>query len=754
MKTMTRLTMVAAGVLGLALAAGCQDGSSNYSPLMDLTDGEGTLQTSYSALTVAKSCEEAEAEFRGMLKTQMLMQLEQQRRWQVEWITNPDKGWYGMAEDGAAAPSASEENAGGAGQDTGKQSAENYSETNVQTEGVDEADLVKTDGNLLYTLSGNELVIVDAWPAEQAHEVGRVTLKGYPFSMFLDGSRVAVLSSTSMSELDPQAQEKTKDGEMYYGYWQPATLVTIVDASAPEKPVVKSAQVFEGYLVDSRRIGDRMYLVQQSYIDLWNKGVQYWADLPENATVADVNAAYLKLAEKNVGIIDSLDLDDYVPSRFDLADDGTIDTEAGVPVVECTDMYSSNVYSGSGNLTVVTVDLSGKLAPSGTAVMGDWGNVYASTEALYAASTNWAWSWWWETDDEDEVDINTHIHKFEFDDETGEARYVASGTVTGYAINQFSFDEFDGILRVATTLPDWGWWNDDENTSESFVTTLEQKGASLVTVGQVGGLGKGETIQSVRFIKDKGYVVTFRQTDPLYVIDLAKPAKPEVAGELKVPGFSSYMHPLDDKHLLTIGRDGTEEGQVLGLSFQIFDVSDAHNPKQVAKTTLEEDQNGYSWSEAQWDHHAFVYFAHLGLLAIPVTGYNWDSDYNGDWDWYFDAFYSRLDLYKVSVTEGIQPVGSVSHGSMMPEFTPPEKKDNTYCYMNWNYSDLTQIRRGVFMENFLYSVSKGGVQVHDTEDIKAGPLAEVAFQDVTTLQELYGDVFQCYTYDDYGYDEP
>jgi len=748
MKTMKTMTMVLAGILALGLVSGCQDGGNSYS-LLDDNDGEKNLYTQHAALTVAKSCEEAEAEFKGMLKTQMLMQLEQQRRWQIEWLENPNKGWYGMAEDGNAAPTASEEQ-GGAGQDAGKDAAENYSETNVQTEGVDEADLVKTDGNLLYTLSGNELVIVDAWPAEQSHEVGRVKIPGYPHSMFLTGSRVAVLSSVTLSELDPGAQEKKVENDMYYGYWQPGTVVTVVNSEDPAKPVVESAQVFEGYMVDSRRIGDRMYLVQQGYLDLWNKGVQYWAELPENPTVQDVNSAYFELAVKNSAIIDSLDLDDYVPSRFDLADDGTIDTDDGKPVVKCTDMYSSDVYAGSGNLTVVTVDLTGKQAPIGTSVMGDWSNIYASTEALYAASTNWAWSWWWETEDEDQVDINTHIHKFDFDDGNGTARYVASGTVTGYAINQFSFDEFEGILRVATTLPDWGWWNDDENESESFVTTLEQKGSALVTVGQVSGLGMGETIQSVRFIKDKGYVVTFRQTDPLYVVDLSVPATPEVAGELKVPGFSSYMHPLDDTHLLTIGRDGTEDGQVLGLSFQIFDVSNPHDPKQIAKTTLAEDQNGYSWSEAQWDHHAFVYFAHLGLLAIPVTGYNWNYDYDNDWDWYVNAFFSRLDLYHVSVEDGIKPVGSVSHGSMMPEFQAPEKKDNTYCYMNWSYTDLTQIRRGVFMENFLYSVSKGGVQVHDTKDLKAGPIAEVPFQSVATLQELYGDVFQCYTYDDYG----
>ncbi|MBM4372515.1 MAG: beta-propeller domain-containing protein, partial [Deltaproteobacteria bacterium] len=421
MKTTTK---AAALILVLGLAAGCQQEAAPAGLLVGEGGGK-VLATTRAALTAAESCEDAEAELKAMLTTQMLMQLEQQRRWQVEWILNPDKyGYWDMAEGGAPAPQA-----GGAElDDNGKDAAENYSETNVQTEGVDEADLVKTDGNLLYTLAGQDLVIVDAWPAAQAHEAGRVTIGGYPHSMFLMGDQVAVLSSVTIGELDPEGQTEDAGKDMYYGYWQPGTLVTLVDASDPSKPVVESAQVFEGYLVSSRRIGARMYLVQQSYLDLWNEGVQYWAELPENPTVDDVNAAYQELAAQNAGIIGGLDLDDFMPRRFEVAANGTIDTAAGEPVVQCTAVLSSDVYAGSGLLTVVTVDLDGGAAPAGTAVMGDWGNVYASTGALYAASTNWAWSWWWETGDEDEVEINTHIHKFEFDPGSGFAHYVASGT--------------------------------------------------------------------------------------------------------------------------------------------------------------------------------------------------------------------------------------------------------------------------------------------------------------------------------------
>jgi uncharacterized secreted protein with C-terminal beta-propeller domain len=183
--------------------------------------------------------------------------------------------------------------------------------------------------------------------------------------------------------------------------------------------------------------------------------------------------------------------------------------------------------------------------------------------------------------------------------------YLASGRVKGRLLNSFSMSEHAGDLRVATT---------DDAVQESSVTVLREQDGALAFVGGVGGLGKTEQIYSVRFLGDRGYVVTFRQTDPLYVIDLADPAAPKVAGELKIPGYSAYLHPISEHQLIGVGQDATDEGRVRGTQLSLFDVSDPANPKRLANATLPQSN-----SEAEYDHHAFLWWARTNLAVIPVT---------------------------------------------------------------------------------------------------------------------------------------
>ncbi len=217
-------------------------------------------------------------------------------------------------------------------------------------------------------------------------------------------------------------------------------------------------------------------------------------------------------------------------------------------------------------------------------------------------------------------------------------RYLATGEVEGTLLNQFAMDEHDGRLRVATTTePVWGpvggpadgtvdavpqsaenWGRTPARTParavrrESFVTVLEQSGDRLVRVGRVGGLGPEESIRSVRFLGPVGYVVTFRQTDPLYVVDLSDPKAPRVAGELKIPGYSAYLHPVGPGLVLGVGRDGTRSGQILGLQMSLFDVSDPARPRRVSQVALPG-----SWSDAEGDHHAFTYAG--GTAFVPFA---------------------------------------------------------------------------------------------------------------------------------------
>jgi hypothetical protein len=205
------------------------------------------------------------------------------------------------------------------------------------------------------------------------------------------------------------------------------------------------------------------------------------------------------------------------------------------------------------------------------------------------------------------------IHQFRLDDGTA-ATYVASGKVEGRLLNQFAMSEHNGDLRVATTTDDWGGFGEQ---SESTVFVLRPEGDELREISSVGGLGKDEQIYAVRFIGDLAYVVTFRQIDPLYVIDLTDPANPIEAGELKIPGYSAYLHPVGDGLLLGVGQDATDEGRTTGTQLSLFDVSDPTNPQRVSTLPI----GGYS--EVEWDHKAFLYWPADGTIVLPVSpGWN------------------------------------------------------------------------------------------------------------------------------------
>jgi uncharacterized secreted protein with C-terminal beta-propeller domain len=322
--------------------------------------------------------------------------------------------------------------------------------------------------------------------------------------------------------------------------------------------------------------------------------------------------------------------------------------------------------------------------------------VYASTDALYIASSAWRnWDVLEEADTAEAVNEHTtDIHKFDISDPT-RSTYVATGRVTGFMLSQWSMSEYEGNLRVATTsAPDW-WWG-GEGESESFVTVLDEQNGELVEIGKVGGLGKGEQIYSVRFIDEVGYVVTFRQTDPLYTIDLSDPTDPRVVGELKILGYSAYLHPVGDGLLLGIGQDATEEGRTLGTQVSLFDVSDLANPKRLHNYTLD---NGYS--SVEYDHRAFLYWPETGLTVIPVQVWSWDEKTETE-----SGFSGAIAV--TATRDGIEEVGRITHADDKDgaEFwwAPPIERslvigDSLYTYSQQGLleSDLGTVEPGVFV---------------------------------------------------------
>jgi uncharacterized secreted protein with C-terminal beta-propeller domain len=212
------------------------------------------------------------------------------------------------------------------------------------------------------------------------------------------------------------------------------------------------------------------------------------------------------------------------------------------------------------------------------------------------------------------LDQTTEIYKFDTS-RPGRPQYVAAGSVKGWLVNQYSLSEWDGHLRVATTV-DGAPAGAGAASSQSTVYVLGQRGKALVQNGSVAGLGKGERIHAVRFVGPVGYVVTFRQTDPLYTVDLRDPAAPKVTGELKITGYSAYLHPLGDGRLIGIGQEATGQGRVQGTQVSLFNVSDLNRP-----TRLAQHQVRYGNSEAEFDPHAFLYWPAEQLLVVPLTVY-------------------------------------------------------------------------------------------------------------------------------------
>lgn len=508
------------------------------------------------------------------------------------------------AGDAVAAPAT----AGGEGQQTPPTTAVGVSGTNVQEAGVDEPDLVKADDERLLVVAGGKLHWIDV-TGDEPVEAGSVELpEGYGQQLLVAGDRALVLTSgygTPMPIEGDVAVDSSFAPEQ-----ATTTAIAQVDISSPEALAVIDTLEVEGTILDARLVGDTARVVVTSQPEQLTFVYPSSSD-PDAEAIAE---------ETNRRIIEESDVEDWLPAYRRVTDPSGSD-EAVVDegqLIECEHMAIPTSFSGFGTLSVLTFDVPGELGTGdATGVLADGENVYASTDHLYVATTDYP-----EVDDSTTDPTNdfpppppaptTSIHRFSTSGD-GAATYEASGTVRGRLLDQFSMSEAsepDDLLRVATT---------DDQTQESYVTTLSGDGDALVQLGQVGGLGEGEQIYSVRFVGDVGYVVTFEQTDPLYTVDLSDPADPQVVGELELLGYSAYLHPLGGDLLLGIGQDATAGGQTTGTQLSLFDVSDPANPERLQQTAIP----GAS-SAAEYDHHAFLYWPETGLAVLPVQSYGGD----------------------------------------------------------------------------------------------------------------------------------
>lgn len=474
-----------------------------------------------------------------------------------------------------------------------QQQRQDHSTTNVHEAGVDEPDVVKTDGKRVVSVTDGVVRVVDVATRTQT---AAVHLEGgNATQLLIAGDRALVMTSTAIAYDTPGIApgEKVPGSGKVPTDTVPSDTVpygsqlVLVDLTGAGK--VLGTLSLDGSYLDARQIGDVARVVVSSQPHL---PFRY----PTDENTAPALAA-------NKDIVANSAIQDWLP-RYELTTGGA--TTSG-QLTPCADVSHPVDYTATGMLTVLTFDLTKDLGTGEpVTIVADGDTVYGTDRSLYIA------------DDHQLVGMargpvaiagwgRTELYQFDIS-KPGKPVHVASGGVDGSLLNQYSLSEYDGDLRVATTTA-------SQAQSESRITVLTRKGNELTQVGMVGGLGAGERIYAVRYFGDHAYVVTFRQTDPLYTVDLRDPAAPKVTGELKITGYSAYLHPAGDNRLIGVGQEATATGRTQGVQVSLFDTSNPAGATRIAQYHLES-----SWTEVEGDAHAFLYWPDKGLVVLPVTG--------------------------------------------------------------------------------------------------------------------------------------
>ena len=505
----------------------------------------------------------------------------------------------------------------------GKAQDAGYSRTNVQVTGVDEADIVKTDGTYLYAVQGAVIRIIRARPAETMKVLSTINLDNAVFTpseLFLEGDRLVVLSSgwrdgpiRIMQGIAPSIYPPVPSVQR--------TEVRIYDISDRGDPRLARTLEFDGALVSSRRIENRVYLVM-------NQGFRWIQPMP------------------------LLQEQDILPMYRDSAQ-GASDK----PATTCAEVVILPRVPQPEYLIVATVPLASPSADvKREVIVGSARNLYMSLENLYVASTEWAYFWRGGSGRSEE---KTHLYRFAL---TGDGvAFKARGDVPGHILNQFSMDEHGQTFHVATTVGEM--WD----AARPSMNNLYVLNRDLERLGAVTDIAPGEQIYSVRFMGDRAYMVTFKKTDPFFVIDTSDPANPRILGQLKIPGYSDYLHPYDETHILGFGKEAeaAKEGDFAwyqGMKVALFDVTDPGDPREMSTVTI--GDRG-TQSPLLQNHKALLFDRERGLLAFPVSVAKISAErkQTGSWDMpaWGDTVFQGAYVYDVDLADGLRLRGTITH---------------------------------------------------------------------------------------------
>ncbi|MCS7097803.1 MAG: beta-propeller domain-containing protein [Candidatus Methanomethyliaceae archaeon] len=488
-------------------------------------------------------------------------------------------------------------------------SSNDYSTTNIQVEGVDEADIVKTDGERIFLASNNKIYIIKAFPAYEMKIISMLEIDGNIHGLFIKGNNLVIIYSKSILILDEILKKIIRPRHHVWLY------MDVYDIA--DKPNRIGSIAIDGWYIASRMVENYVYMVSIQPIRK--------IELPRIS-------------------IDGFEIT-IPPNSIYYSE--AIDRPYGFTIITAVDISSPSLMAAKAVLTGSTTD------------------IYMSKNNLYVAFPKFRFT--------------TELYRISI---KGLDISCKNGLeVPGMIINQFSMDEYDGYFRVATT---------STNGNNIYVIRVDD----MKIVGKLEGLAYGERIYSARFMGDRCYLVTFKIIDPLFTIDLSNPLEPRVLGELKIPGFSQYLHPYDNNHLIGIGRDVilSEYGDFAwhqGLKISLFDVSNVSYPKEVSSIIIG-DRGTYS--PVLFDHHAFLLIKEKNMFVIPILEIEKLSD-APPWE-YGKPIFQGAYVFKISY-EGIILIGKISH-----------------CDSNYY-----EVKRCVYIDNALYTISDAKVKANSLIDL-------------------------------------
>jgi inhibitor of cysteine peptidase len=657
-------------------------------------------------------------------------------------------------------------------------SASSYSSTNIQVEGVDEPDITKNDGKYIYTISGNNLVIAEVYPAEDMKILSKIKIEGVR-DLFINKDKLIVFSQ--IYSYIPYSNVRCLGLEYCGGTSTSSNFVNIYDVSDKSNPELVQNISIEGNYNSARMIGDYVYLVSTK--DVYNDepifplckvngreidfGLSdlYYAPYHDESyvftSVSSINTqkeefnnkifltgytSTIYVSQNNI-YITSTDYMDYENYREEIV------KKAILPIVN--DEIKSKIND------VLLSDISGyeKFNEAGK-IVEDYYNSLSEQEKSSFNETL--------TGQVKKARIElekqrykTVIYKVLVDKD--KVDFIGKGEVLGTVLNQFSMDEYNGNLRIATTSGNSWWWFGERINSSNNLYVLDK---DLKQIGAIEDLASGETIYSARFVGDRAYMVTYRRVDPLFVIDLSD-AQPEVLGYLKITGVSNYLHPYDENHIIGIGQDSTEDGRLLGMKISLFDVSDVSNPVEKAKILI--GDRGTS-SEALYDHKAVLFDKDKNLLVVPISLYEADKS-KQVYEWsYTELTWQGAYVLNIDLT-GITLRGKISHYS---EYSPKYgaassdpvgyirdiggnkwtkvkadswKSVNNKYYDEWGVSDDDidlmkgginyksymydyeyAIKRSLYMDDVLYTISPSKIKANNLETIQEIKSLDLGFE--------------------------